>query len=192
MLGATASSNAKHLLTRSMEESRVRAAEMPEDREEPGFDYAELAKLVGLRGLPAIAAVILVTIGVYWMSSGWLNDFDLPDLGRVSGVVTKGGQPVAGAEVTFTPLDVDASSATAISDENGEYTLQYLEDVDGAVVGQNRVRISVVDERGRELLAPENVFDRRSNEVWMVESGRQEVPIDITRPFSSPPAATDE
>lgn len=184
--GGTASSNAKHLLTRSMEESRVRAAEMPEDEEEPGLDYKELAKLIGLRALPALAGIVVLCMGLYWLSNAWLGGPKLPDLGRVHGVVTRNGEPLAGAQVTFTPLDVQASSATAITDENGEYVLEYQEGVRGAVVGKNRVHVFKLDERGREVIEAQTPYGMGSNEIWVVEPGSQEFNIDTDQPAPAP------
>ncbi len=46
-----------------------------------------------------------------------------PDLGKVSGLVTFDGQPLAGASVTFTPTDPTGVLGVAITDENGKYVM---------------------------------------------------------------------
>lgn len=189
MLGGTASTNAKQLLTRSMEESRVRAAEMPVDEEEPGVDYSDFWKLVGTRIAPGVAGLIVVCAGLYWLTYSALSDYDLPDLGKVSGVVSRGGHPLAGAQVVFDPLDVDASSATAITDKNGEFTLQYVEGVRGAVVGKNRVYVSLLDDHGREVIKAKTPYGLGSNEIWIVEPGSQEFQIDTDVPHPAPSGA---
>ena len=84
------------------------------------------------------------------------------------------------------------SSATAITDEYGEYTLYYLEDVRGAVVGKNRVHIFALDDRGRELIEPQTPYGMGSNEVYVVTSGSQTIDIDIDKPAPPPDAQADE
>jgi hypothetical protein len=191
MLGGTASSNAKQLLTRSMEESRVRAAEMPEEPEEEKVDYSEFIKLLTTRILPGGAVVILLCVGLYMISSSWFST-DLPELGRVSGVVTRSGAPLPNAQITFMPLDIRASSATAITDEAGEYTLYYQEGVPGAVVGKNRVFVEALDERGHDLIEPQTPYGIGSNEVWVVRPGSQEIDIDTDKPAPPPDQQTDD
>lgn len=191
MLGGTASSNAKQLLTRSMEESRVRAAEMPQDPEEPGVDYSDFIKLLTTRILPGGAAVILVCGALYLLSSHWFSSGDLPELAYVSGVVTRGGAPLPDAQVTFMPLDVRASSATGVTDKNGQYTLYYQEGVPGAVVGKNRVFIFALDDHGRDLIDPETPYGARSDQVWVVTPGSQDIDINTDEPAPPPDQQTN-
>lgn len=66
---------------------------------------------------------------------------DHPPLGRVSGVVTLDGQPLADADVTFQPEGAGRASV-GTTDAEGQYELVYLNDVDGAIVGSNRVLIT--------------------------------------------------
>src|SRR2546430_10070706 len=50
---------------------------------------------------------------------------------------TMGGQPLAGATVTFTPKG-EGSSSQGFTNENGEYVLNYAVGIDGAVIGEDR------------------------------------------------------
>ncbi len=70
---------------------------------------------------------------------GCAGSSDMPDLGQVHGKVTMDGKPAAGVMVSFQPEDGRPSWGT--TDENGEYTLKYL-DESGAKVGKNLVTIS--------------------------------------------------
>jgi hypothetical protein len=65
---------------------------------------------------------------------------NLPDLGQVSGTVTFEGKPLSGALVEFVPENGRPSFAETASD--GTYSLNYLPDAPGAVVGKHLVRIT--------------------------------------------------
>lgn len=62
-----------------------------------------------------------------------------PETGEVSGVVSMGGAPVPGASITFYP--VSGRQSFGKTDQDGRYTLEYGQDLPGAVTGQHRVKI---------------------------------------------------
>lgn len=64
----------------------------------------------------------------------------LPPLGRVKGMVTLDGKPLARASVAFVPYE-RGNGAYATTDAEGRYTLRYTANHEGAVVGRNRVEI---------------------------------------------------
>jgi hypothetical protein len=70
-----------------------------------------------------------------------------PELAPVSGRVTLDGRPVASADVVFQP-DGAMSPSYGRTDGDGQYQLGYKRGVEGAMVGQHTVRISV----SRELV----------------------------------------
>ena len=78
-----------------------------------------------------------------------------PPLGRVSGIVTLDGLPLANATVRFTPAGPGRTSE-GITDAEGRYALRYLRDIPGANVDRHTVRITTASEAngGRELLPP--------------------------------------
>ena len=78
-----------------------------------------------------------------------------PPLGRVSGIVTLDGEPLANATVRFTPAGPGRTSE-GITDADGRYELRYLRDIPGANIDQHIVRITTASEAdgGRELLPP--------------------------------------
>lgn len=61
-------------------------------------------------------------------------------LGKVTGKVTLGGQPLADALVTFSPTGGSPSAGRTAGD--GTYTLIYSKRINGAVVGEHTVTIS--------------------------------------------------
>ncbi|WP_166819971.1 transthyretin-like family protein [Thalassoroseus pseudoceratinae] len=65
---------------------------------------------------------------------------DQPEVVDVTGTVMQGGTPVVGALVEFIPENGRPSQAT--TNEQGEFTLNYLDGVDGAIAGTHKVRIN--------------------------------------------------
>jgi hypothetical protein len=61
----------------------------------------------------------------------------------VVGKITLGGQPIAGANVTFVPVEAGAPSATGTTDQDGKYRLQTLGRGPGALVGEHRVCVAL-------------------------------------------------
>ena len=187
MLRVNASANAKDLLTKTMEESRVRAAQIPEDRGEPKIDWKQEFRDLLVRFGPAFGGAVVLIVLTYafahYMAGGGL---ELPDLGRVTGVVTKADKPLPGALVTFEPFEPSKSlgdripsGATALTNEDGEYDLQYMEDVRGAAVGKNRVWVSLIGPDGREVVPPQSKFGYGSTDVFDVKPGDNEFDIKI-------------
>lgn len=76
-----------------------------------------------------------------------------PPLANVTGRVTYNGLP-AKAEVVFQPETAEHRSAgrpsLAVTDERGEFALQYAEGQPGAVVGHHRVSISLYPTSNQE------------------------------------------
>ncbi|MCP4785285.1 MAG: carboxypeptidase regulatory-like domain-containing protein [Fuerstiella sp.] len=72
--------------------------------------------------------------------SGCGGGSDLPELGTVQGKVTVGGQPLATATVSFSPV-TEGRPSSGVTDKNGEYSLLYTVDIQGALIGQHRVTI---------------------------------------------------
>jgi hypothetical protein len=70
-------------------------------------------------------------------------------LAKVSGKITKGGQPVPGASILFQPMATSADGSAGpgsfgISDAEGRYELKtYKLKTEGAVVGRHRVTINL-------------------------------------------------
>jgi hypothetical protein len=83
-----------------------------------------------------------------------------PDVGRVSGVVTLDGQPLAEATVMFQPTQGRASIAT--TDSAGKYSLTYLDGVPGAILGAHTViiRTEIPGEDGQPPIAKEKLPKR--------------------------------
>lgn len=81
----------------------------------------------------------------------------------VTGKVTKGGQPVSGAAVTFVPTATDGKAASGTTDASGAYKLTTFVNGDGALPGSYKVTITKF----------------AGSEVPATESGKQATPEDV-------------
>ena len=72
-----------------------------------------------------------------------------PPLAPVSGVVTLSGAPVAGATISFIPVD-GGRVGTALTDRQGRYEMSTFpgDDADGALLGEHRVTVMKVGGSG--------------------------------------------
>lgn len=190
---AGTSSVAGDLLRASSASARRKASVDPEtvraeaDREE----LAEKGKQVALVLLPGVAAIVVISLLVYWISTSVFGSkAQYPPLGAVSGTVTLDNEPLAGATVTFIPRELAedvagewersrVAESSAITDEEGYYELQYVKGVEGAVPGRHRVRITRPDqETGRESL--HHNYNVASKMTRTVEAGSQTFNFDLT------------
>lgn len=92
-------------------------------------------------------------LGALWMccaaiGCGGGTPSDQPELGNVSGIVTLDGKPLEKAMVAFIPEKGSPSYGT--TDADGNYTLSYTADADGAVLGKHSVRITTFREGGED------------------------------------------
>lgn len=81
-----------------------------------------------------VVAASLVTAGGCGKRRG-----NRPQTFPVTGVVTMGDGPLAGATVMFNPVASGGSGAIALTDEQGRYKLTTFDSGDGAVAGEYRV-----------------------------------------------------
>jgi hypothetical protein len=82
------------------------------------------------------------TIGLLFFLASAAGCSGAPDnVATVTGKVTLDGQPLPGALVEFIP-DGAGSTSMGKTDEQGNYTLKYTREHEGALIGKHRVRIS--------------------------------------------------
>ncbi|QDU27574.1 hypothetical protein ETAA8_26620 [Anatilimnocola aggregata] len=100
------------------------------------------------------------------------------DFGRVSGKVTLDGQPLEFCTVEFQPEG--GSPAYGVTDEQGNYVLQFTNDQIGALVGKNVVRItSFRESKPRERERVPTKYNRQSELVRDVGPGNQTLNFDL-------------
>lgn len=107
---------------------------------------------------PCFAGVVLV--GLLAGCGGG----DRPDLAPVSGKVTLDGKPLDGARVIFEPEE--GRPSYGMTNESGEFTIEYATDVPGAVVGSHTVRIrtGIADADDPEAPRPLETIPARYNQ----------------------------
>jgi hypothetical protein len=174
--------------------------DVPAKSDEAKVDYAGGLKVFLVNFLPGGVVIGLMCWFAYFLSSQILTGRgNLPPLGQVAGRVTLAGQPVPNATVTFAPKDpiygegqngkrLAASVSLGVTDDNGNYTLLYVKDVNGAYVGQHKVMIESKDPSGRERLRPE--FNSKSTLEREVKPGSQVMDFEVQSNESTSAIAT--
>lgn len=119
-----------------------------------------------------------------------------PELARVTGVVRLDGQPLPKAVVRFQPVAGEGSYSSGITNESGEFTLQYSRDRNGALPGEHTVFITTgnehaEDELGKPKPIPEilpAVYHRDSILKEQITSGRNHIELELqSQPLRQPP-----
>ena len=106
----------------------------------------------------------------------------------VTGVITMDGAPLAGATVTFSPVDDKASVAVGTTDANGKYTLQTLLGNPGAGTTPGDYVVSV-SKSVNEPTGKQEFSDSEGKMVDIVKA-REIIPDKFTNKKSSPHKAT--
>lgn len=186
--GGASAGAARDLLTRTVEESRARAATLGEEQDREPSAALMIARELLIRGLPGLLGIAILAYGFYLFVNSLVGGgIELPDLGKVSGTITLDGKPLAGATILFNPIEsefaisetrsIQTRSSTGVTDEDGRYELIYMEGVPGAVVGEHRVSISKLD--GARELAP-SAYGPYSVERRTVEAGSNTIDFPLT------------
>lgn len=131
--------------------------------------------------------VLLVVCGLPLLAlvSGCGKPAHIPDLGEVSGTVTLDGQPLADATVSFSPAEGRPSFGK--TDAAGQYSLSFVGDHTGAIVGPHTVRISteqyIEREDGSTDFVKESVppgYNTQSTLAVSVEPGENTFDFDLS------------
>jgi hypothetical protein len=91
----------------------------------PGYALASSRRFLVLVGLACLALIGCAKEG--------------PEVGLVTGKVTRGGKPVSGVTVYFRPEVGRVSQG--IADQEGNYKLRYTKTDDGARIGKHKVYV---------------------------------------------------
>lgn len=119
-------------------------------------------------------------LGLLLISGCW-GSSDRPDLGYVTGTIRLDGEPFPEVRVVFKSEGVRSSFGA--TDEQGNYYLVYLRDIEGAAVGNHSVKLL-------DLLKPESArgtgrvpshyVDGSAPLTATVEPGDQVIDFDLT------------
>ncbi len=121
---------------------------------------------------------VFVLLGIIPLGCGGASG---PPLGKVSGTITLDGQPLAGASVSFSPMDGGRSS-TGVTDSSGHYSLEYSLDKSGALVGEHEVRIHSAEftgEAAKDPVVPER-YNSKSELKGTVDKSGSTLDFELT------------
>jgi hypothetical protein len=107
---------------------------------------------------------------------------DRPPMGSVSGVITIDGDPLSGVIVLFTPEN--GRPATAMTDIQGRYQLQYVGNVYGCKTGENTVSFTAPTSGSPSHPIPAKYQGKTDLKVE-VASGRNNFDFDLESETSS-------
>ena len=121
------------------------------------------------RGIGLVVALALIST-----SACRSKPDDQPDLGKVSGVVTMDGAPLAGVQVSFAPEEGRASQA--ITDSEGKYELSYIGKTKGAKVGSHKVYITtyIEDDSDPEAQKTKETIPKKYNKETTLTANVEE------------------
>ncbi|MBS0206556.1 MAG: hypothetical protein JSS49_27010 [Planctomycetes bacterium] len=182
----SASSHAKDMMMRAMEESRAHAGDPHVEEKPEGFDFVGLFRELGLKGGAGVVGIIILCYGMYIMFDSMISTkLKLPKLGYVTGTVTLDGQPLQGATVYFAPMDATmadskkdrARTSYGITDAEGHYKMIYINQTQGVAVGKCRVWLDLITPEGQKI--PPN-FTEGVLVVKEVKPGSQEIPFEMS------------
>jgi hypothetical protein len=114
-----------------------------------------------MRGFPRVSLLLALSLLLLGCGKGY-------QIAPVSGRILMDNRPLANAEVRFQPSGGnDLPRAIGFTDEQGYYTLHLdnVSDTPGAIVGENRVEISLDFRRKRPGMAKPTVASRRVQEM---------------------------
>jgi hypothetical protein len=137
--------------------------------------------------LPWAALVLVVAL------AGCSND---PKVVKVSGTLTYKGQPVKGADITFTPVDKGARPSTGRTDAEGRFTLEYARQgervTEGAIAGKHTVSVKAsplagtVREPGMQPVLSKDLkefydkyADGKSKEEVVIDKATSDLKLDL-------------
>lgn len=112
------------------------------------------------------------------------KESDRPTLGTVSGTVMLDNQPAPRLMVTFSPEE--GRSSVGVTNESGDYELQYLHNVPGAVIGKHKISITTYyedDSSPEALRTKEKIpasYNTRTTLTEEVKSGANKFSFDLS------------
>lgn len=138
-----------------------------------------------------IKTLIVLTVAAGMLGLSGCGGGGDSNVGAVSGTISVDGKPIGGATVSFYPVQGRAS--LGVTDENGAYTLTYVRNQKGALVGKHEVTVKTIitsssgygyEDKSkaapRKEMLPEKYWKRQKTELTAtVEKGNNTIDFDL-------------
>lgn len=179
-------------MQRALKES-VQAEQQRKPEAEEAFDWVGLFREFGLKGLGGLAVCVLLAYGVYYLVDKMMGGgVPLPEIGYVSGVVTLDGNPLPGATVYFMPVEPKypngkkgtARTSVGITDQQGRYTLLYIDKIQGVATGNCLVWLDLMGPDGKQVIPPN--YLQAAMQMREVKPGRQTIDFNLQSVTTQP------
>lgn len=179
-------------MQRALKES-VQAEQQRKPEAEEAFDWVGFFREFGLKGLGGLVACVLLAYGVYYLVDKMMGGgVPLPEIGYVSGVVTLDGNPLPGATVYFMPVEPKypggkkgtARTSVGITDQQGRYTLLYIDKIQGVATGNCLVWLDLMGPDGKQVIPPNHL--QAAMQMREVKPGRQTIDFHLQSVASQP------
>ncbi len=178
---------AAKMMKKAIKESQAESAHQRELDAKAGFDYGLFFREFGWRGLGLILGGLILTYTLYVGSNRmWSSKLKLPKMGYVTGTIKVNGEPLAGAEVYFAPVEAEVGgkkrdrirTSVGVTDARGHYVMMYVpaDRIEGVAVGRCRMWVSHVGERGNDIPSE---YSEAAMLVKEITEGRQKAPFDL-------------
>ncbi|MHB0954906.1 MAG: carboxypeptidase-like regulatory domain-containing protein [Pirellulaceae bacterium] len=135
----------------------------------------------------ARTGLLLIVGAVVGIAVGGCSKSSLSGLEPVKGTVTKGGQPLEGANVTFHPAGTTGiRAATGVTDAAGVFTLTTLQPGDGAMPGNYNVTIGKTETIGKLMTQEEgNAYYQKYQKPPPIPETKNLVDMKYSHPVNS-------
>lgn len=179
-------------MQRALKES-VQAEQQRKPETEEAFDWVGFFREFGLKGLGGLAVCVLLAYSVYYLVDRIMGGgVSLPEMGYVSGVVTLDGNPLPGATVYFMPVEPKypngkkgtARTSVGITDQQGRYTLLYIDKIQGVATGNCVVWLDLMGPDGKQVIPPN--YLQAAMQMREVKPGRQTIDFNLQSASAQP------
>ena len=179
---------AAKMMKKAIKDNQAAEAHQRDLDAKSGFDYGEVFREFGLKGLGILVGGVLLTFFLYFMADRMFGTkLHLPKMGYVSGVIKLNGQPLPGATIYFSPEEVQMDgtkrdrirTSVGVADANGNFRMMYIpaDRIEGVAVGRCRVWVDHIGPSGRSDVPTDWV--EAAMQIKEVTPGRQKTPFEI-------------
>ena len=179
---------AAKMMKKAIKDSQAEEAHQRELEAKSGFDFGQVFREFGLKGLAILVGGIVMSFGLYYLADQMTSTrLKLPKMGYVKGVIKLDGKPLSGAMISFAPVEnaiagskhERARTSIGVSDDNGQFQMMYVppDGIAGVAAGVCRVWVTHIGPKGRNDVPPE--WTEGAMLTREVTPGNQKAPFEI-------------